>query len=210
MIIPKIFHRIWLGGNPMPEEFEYYGETWIKNHPDWQMKLWTEDNIPPLMNQKEFDNEQSMAGKADILRFELLNYYGGVYIDTDFECYKNIEPLIKDLDCFMASEHEGTISIGIIGAVPKHPIIQKIIEALPGSIRKNKHQTLNIKSGPAFVTKLLKVNELTVFSEKYFYPTKFPFNQKPNMGHKYPDAVANHHWAMSWMTAQLKRDWGVT
>ena len=34
--------------------------------------------------------------KQDIARLELLYLEGGVYIDTDFECYKNIEPIIVD------------------------------------------------------------------------------------------------------------------
>lgn len=73
--IPRVFHRIWLGGE-MPEEFRGYGETFRKLHPDWEMKLWTEENLPPLKNQREFDEARTFAQKADILRYELLYEQG--------------------------------------------------------------------------------------------------------------------------------------
>ncbi len=38
--IPKVFHRIWLGGTPLPDEHTRWGETWQTQHPDWQMRLW--------------------------------------------------------------------------------------------------------------------------------------------------------------------------
>ena len=62
ILIPQIFHRIWLGDKEMPEEFVYYGETWKKLHPSWKIKLWTEENIPKLINQEAFDNAKLVAG----------------------------------------------------------------------------------------------------------------------------------------------------
>ena len=34
--------------------------------------------------------------KADILRYELLTIFGGVYVDCDFLCCKNIDSIIND------------------------------------------------------------------------------------------------------------------
>ena len=33
MIIPKVFHRVWLGGKPMPDHFVKWGEGWLAKHP---------------------------------------------------------------------------------------------------------------------------------------------------------------------------------
>jgi mannosyltransferase OCH1-like enzyme len=33
--------------------------------------------------------------KSDILRYEVLHKLGGVYVDFDFLCLKNIEPLLQ-------------------------------------------------------------------------------------------------------------------
>ena len=82
--IPKIFHIIWIGPNPYP--FGEYKESWLKHNPHWELKYWNNDNLPDLYNQKIFDLIPSWAGKADILRYELLYRYGGLYSDADSYC----------------------------------------------------------------------------------------------------------------------------
>src|SRR5688572_30025403 len=94
--IPRTFHRIWLGGG-MPQQYELYGESWLHWHPQWRMITWTENNLPPLQNQRQFDDAGIWAQKADIARYEILYRYGGVYIDTDFECLQNIEDLLEGI-----------------------------------------------------------------------------------------------------------------
>jgi mannosyltransferase OCH1-like enzyme len=39
-MIPRIFHRIRLGGTPMPTEFQSFGDSWAELHPDWEMWDW--------------------------------------------------------------------------------------------------------------------------------------------------------------------------
>jgi hypothetical protein len=31
--IPRIFHRIWLGGTAMPDEYKRFGDTWRRHNP---------------------------------------------------------------------------------------------------------------------------------------------------------------------------------
>ena len=95
MKIPKTFHRIWIGNNPMPEEYEYYGQTFMDLHPDWEYKLWTDDNLPveKFQNRELYESDDGVVFKANIARIEILFLHGGIYADTDFEFYKNIELL---------------------------------------------------------------------------------------------------------------------
>ena len=60
--------------------------SWIEKHPDWEYMLWTEENIPKLINYKHFVATYKLSGKANIVRYELLYRYGGVYIDADARC----------------------------------------------------------------------------------------------------------------------------
>ena len=46
MRIPRIFHQIWVGPDPLPDEFAAYGQTWLDHHPGWELKLWTDENFP--------------------------------------------------------------------------------------------------------------------------------------------------------------------
>ena len=83
-MIPKIIHQIWVGDqSKRPDSLI---QTWIDMNPSWEHILWTEENMPELTNQKQFDAMNELAGKADILRYELLNTHGGFFIDADSSC----------------------------------------------------------------------------------------------------------------------------
>ena len=43
-----------------------------------------------LKNQKAYSMAKNWGMKSDILRYEILQKFGGVYIDTDYECVLNI------------------------------------------------------------------------------------------------------------------------
>lgn len=193
ILIPKVFHHVWFGGKPMPEEFRDYINSWRKHHPDWKFKLWNEDNIFPLQNQAEFDSAGQPAQKADIARYEILLRKGGVYLDTDFECFKSIEPLLGNTPAFAAEEDDDSIAIGIIGAVQGHPLLQEVVDALPASFAAggNPCQT----TGPQLFTRLARGNEdLRVFDRQLFYPVHY--NGRVWGGSE--NAYALHHWAKSW------------
>ena len=137
--IPKIIHQIWIGKKyHRPEQWM---NTWPAMNPDWEYRVWTDDNLHtllPLRAQTAFDAMPHLAGKADILRYEILHRFGGVYIDADTEC---VAPLTDDLlqnFAFAAHENEyirpGLIANSVIGTQPGCPLMNAMIEhvaALP-------------------------------------------------------------------------------
>jgi mannosyltransferase OCH1-like enzyme len=199
--IPHQFHRIWLGG-PMPDEFRRFGDTWLEQHPGWTMRQWGDDNLPPMRNQTLFDAIESASQKSDILRFELLWLYGGVYVDTDFECRQSIEPLLEGVQVFAAREIDSQVSGAIVGSVPEHPFIGMLIDSLPGSLGEHGRATPAYSTGPGFVSRCLKIwdsegkEPVTIFPASYFYP--YLWYEKQKRFAKFPDAYAVHHWANSW------------
>jgi mannosyltransferase OCH1-like enzyme len=133
-VIPRIFHRVWVGSNPIPDEFAAYGEGWERLHPDWEMREWTEDNLPELLRPEGADPRRDPTERSDLLRYELVRRFGGVYLDMDFECLKPIDELIDGIDFFVGnivSEQLGgeivrqRVGSAIIGAVPGHPILER-------------------------------------------------------------------------------------
>lgn len=204
-MIPRILHRIWLGGD-LPWEAREFGATWARHCPGWEFRTWREWDLPPLTNQDAFDAAIHPAQRSDIARMELLLRYGGVYIDTDFEARKPLEPLLDGIDCFAATEDGTWVSTGIIGAVPDHPFIGRLVDRLPGSIAENPGLPPNRQTGPWFVTAELAEYRLvdedrhpvTVFPQELFYPYHFT---EPDRRHGvFPDAVAVHHWSLSWQS----------
>lgn len=188
MKIPRIFHRIWLGPNPITRDHIKYGLNWQSKHLNWEMNLWTEDNIFELQNQEMFDKAKTYSEKSDILRFELLYKYGGVYLDTDIECLKNIEPVINDTDIFVnkdydnwTEEHPQYLNAAIMGCTPKHPTVKKLIDELPIFAKINKDAHVCWRTGPGFVTVMLRNEDILV-------PPKLTFHGE----------YARHYYAGSW------------
>ncbi|MDF2614695.1 MAG: hypothetical protein K0S71_2481 [Clostridia bacterium] len=197
-LIPKIIHRIWVGNKKIPEEFIAYAQTWRKYHPDWEMKLWTDENMIPLKNQAYYDNAKELAKKADIARYELLYQFGGIYIDCDVECLKNIEPLLSGIEAFAGAEDDYYITNAIMGCTVHNPIMKCIIENIPVSIQKNSALEINYQTGPIFITELLKgAPQFKVFEKDTFYP--YHWTEKYRKGEKFEKAYAVHHWAASWI-----------
>ncbi len=177
----------------MPQRFVDYGATWLKHHPAWDMKLWTEDNIFPLKNQDQFDLAESMSSKSDVARYEILEACGGVYIDTDFECLRSIEPLLSGVEIFSAAEADGIVSCGIIGSVPHHLLLQDLVETLPKQFTVDAPP--NESTGPVLMTQVAKRHpEVKIYHADLFYPVRY----KSAGPHSLVGAYAVHHWAGSW------------
>jgi mannosyltransferase OCH1-like enzyme len=127
-VIPKLLHQIWLGEKPFPYERER--ETWLRHHPAWEHRLWTEAELPADLELREAANLlRQPAERADILRLELLHRLGGVYVDADFECLKPIDPLL-DADCFLGLLDSGRVSNAVIGCIPAHPLLARAMQEI--------------------------------------------------------------------------------
>ncbi|WP_432830373.1 glycosyltransferase [Dactylosporangium sp. CA-092794] len=200
-VIPRVFHRIWLG-SPLPERERAYGETWARYHPGWELRLWTDADVPPLINQGYFDATVSLAQKADILRYEILLNHGGVYLDTDFECYRSIEPLLSGVELFCAREDGFRTANGLLGGTPGHPFIAAVMAALPDSVAWRPGRPPNEQTGPELLTRTIAEQDAlgnpvpTIFGPELFFP--YHWTEPHRAGETFPDAYAAHHWTKSW------------
>jgi mannosyltransferase OCH1-like enzyme len=154
LLIPRIFHRVWLGGL-LTEREHRLRETWVKHHPNWELRLWHAGNLPPLTNQAQFDAATSPAQKADILRYELLLKYGGVYLDSGFDCFRTIEPLLDGVRAFCGPKDAAWTSDILSGCVPGHPFFAAVIAALPDSIAWLPGRPPNEQTGPELLRRVL-------------------------------------------------------
>lgn len=184
--IPKIIHQIWIGPNKPPRLWmKTFYVDYIKAFPDWEYKLWTEKEIEELnmANKKYYDEEFKLAIKCDMVRYEILNKYGGIFVDADSVWIngKNFEELTKQAEetgLFMGLEPDlgfGKIyAIGVIGSVPNHPLLKILIDDLPERYEKYRNAIArHTIAGPCYVTDTIKkynFDKITVFHPIYFYP----------------------------------------
>lgn len=206
-VIPKIFHFIWIGDKEISPTYIKYIKTWINHHPDYAYCFWNDKNIPTLANQEQFDKAEKMAMKADILRYEILNIFGGIYVDCDFWCFKNIEEKISNLTAFSAWESEHAIAIGLMGFIPEHPFLKKVIDYIPISCQENKgNPNVSAVTGPVMFTRLWleyvkennDSNDLYAFTPDFCYGYTYQEHYNKLEPITRPEYYAIHMWGNSW------------
>lgn len=99
-MIPKIIHYCWFGKGAMPELVERCIALWRTHMPDWEYRLWTEDNFD-VTTAPRYVQEAYAAKKyafvSDYVRLWALEREGGVYLDTDVEVLRSFDPLLSDI-----------------------------------------------------------------------------------------------------------------
>ncbi|MCX5922702.1 MAG: glycosyltransferase [Candidatus Dependentiae bacterium] len=211
--IPKIIHQIWLG-SPLPEKFKNLAATWQQHHPDWEYKLWTDADIAALglENQAAYDTAINYAERSDIARYEILYRFGGLYVDTDFECVQPFDVLHYSYDFYTGLELPGMamflapiiIPNGLIGSISGHPIVRTCIDGIKND--KSAEQNIVIKTGPMLFTQavldLASTGTTTdiVFPASFFYPIDKETKDRSTIENIIkPETFALHHWAGSWI-----------
>jgi len=131
--IPRVVHRIWLGSEPLPEVFHRYGETWRHHHPDWDMRLWTEADLRAFDLGHALSKARSNVERSNLLRIQVVLQFGGIYADTDIECLRSLEPLIRSATAFAVwgdrdPERRPRLNNFLFGAVPGHPAIRNALD----------------------------------------------------------------------------------
>lgn len=144
-----IIHQIWLGGGEISQLRGKLHQTIKDVNKGFQVLLWTKDNITRektpltysyihkiLEHNKETKNS-IYAMAADLLRYELLFRYGGIYADFKFEAKKSLRPFLKYpiffVDCDISYLRLGSPKVvgnGIMGSTPNNYYISIILHEL--------------------------------------------------------------------------------
>lgn len=111
-MIPKVIHYCWFGGNPKPAKVQKCIKSWKDQCPDWEIREWNESNYN--CSQHPYTNwcmaNRKWAFLSDYARLEIVYTYGGVYLDTDVELVRSLNPLLTNsaFFCFETSEYVNT------------------------------------------------------------------------------------------------------
>lgn len=201
MRIPKVIHRIWLGSAEMPPDYVRFGESWSEHHPGWEMRLWTDDELPPLRCPDGLERCRNFGEASDVLRYEILHRFGGVYVDTDVECLRPLDALIADANAFAAYARPGVIGSAVIGAVPGHPAIDRTLDEVCAAAGTGQQVEA---TGPVALTRVLEgADDVQLFGRETFYPLDYweiPFTDRDEDA--LAGAYALHHWHATWQTRE--------
>ena len=215
--IPHKIHLIWLG-TPMPDFCKQMVTSWKTIHPDWEVKLWTDADVPSfkLKNQAAFDASNNWGEKSDIFRYEILLREGGLYADSaDFECLRRFDDLHATCDFFagIAYGRNSYIYNGLIGCRPNHPIMKRCVDSIKVGAGDQSRSRIVHETGPLLLSLCLKrhlessrsESDISVaFPTVVFYPfperlrKAYPSIKLVKRQYAYPEAFAIHYWSSSW------------
>jgi mannosyltransferase OCH1-like enzyme len=205
--IPKIIHQIWLGDG-IPNELWKCIDSIKETNPGYEHRLWTEDEAKNynFKNKELFNKCTNHGQRSDILRYAILQEFGGIYLDTDFIGIKSFDELLH-LDFFtgVAYDKEPIVFNGLIGCIPNHPLLEDLNNF--DNVSSNDGMDIIKTTGPWYLTKRLfkKINELdniAVLPVAYFYP--YPnFDKDRNDGTDYTKyinikTICVHLWNSYW------------
>lgn len=130
-MIPKKIHYCWFGRNPKPKLAEKCIKSWQKYCPDYEIIEWNEANFDlsaaPIYVQQAYEMRR-WAFVTDYVRLQVVYENGGIYLDTDVELKKKLDPLLE-YDAYFGFEDGKHIATGLgFGAVQGHSIIQEMMD----------------------------------------------------------------------------------
>lgn len=220
-MIPKRIHYCWFGHNPLPKLAKTCIKSWKKHCPDYEIIEWNEDNFDisfcPLYVRQAYDAKK-WAFVTDYVRLQVVYEYGGVYMDTDVELIRSLDPLLK-YQAYFGFEDEMNVNTGLgFGAVQGNPLVLEIMQdynclsfGVPGEpiIACPKLNTkVFLKHG------LVKENRAQVLAgDILVLPTEYfcPKSMIDGIVRKTKNTYSIHHYDSSWITPaqqlERKRSW---
>ena len=170
-------HQIWIGPRPAPTAWL---RTWREKHPDWEYRLWGNADLDSGLwrCRKQIDAMPEWNGKADIIRWEILQRFGGIVVDADSVCVAPFDDSFLVHRAFASYEHEvlrpGLVAAGTVGAEAEAPFLEEILKAI--DTRELKGRAWE-SVGPKLLTEFAR--NLHIYPARTFLPTHYSGAKAP-------------------------------
>ncbi|MBR3932782.1 MAG: glycosyl transferase [Clostridia bacterium] len=215
MSIPKVIHYCWFGRGELPSLAKKCIASWKKYCPDYKIVCWNEDNFN--INQNKYAKEAYEAEKwafvSDYVRLKVLYEEGGIYLDTDVEIIKPIDPIVEN-GGYMGFDDAGIVSTGLGFACEKgNGLVGELLKDYDDISFKLSDGTYDITPCPKRNTQTMErlgfdvgVKDqvfmgIHIYPEEYFCPLKYYTGKKKIT----PNTYSIHHFCASWTSATSKR-----
>lgn len=207
--IPKIIHYCWFGKNEKPPIVKKCIESWKRVLVDYEIKEWNEDNFNIDDNTfvRQAYDAKKFAFVSDYVRVYALYNYGGIYLDTDVEIFKNFDDLL-DNESFWGFEEKNFIATSTIGSCKYNKFLKLFLESYSQKSFIKDDGSIDTLTNVAIVSKMMesigvklngcyqKIEEIGVFyPQEYFSPYDYINCYMKNSENTY----AVHHYYKSWL-----------
>ncbi len=199
--IPKVIHYTWKSRELTPF-FRECKQTIESHHPQWQHKLWLDEDMLTLVDQsfpqysERFRLLPKFIMRVDTFRYMLLHAHGGVYSDLDVIAYRPYDEMLADCRLMIPCEtdlqdSDHFLAQHLMASVPGHvywlDVIAEILDRSEDDIRR--YDNPLIATGPKAVTRVwrrdpkrygIKIPKSAVFCPpSEFYYLKIAPHQPP-------------------------------
>ena len=160
--IPKKIHYCWFGKTQMPLQFQRNIMTWKEKCPEYEIIRWDESNYDVTKNKymSQAYTMKKWGFVPDYARLDIINTYGGIYLDTDVELLKPLDELRK-VKLYCGFEDEKHINFGLgFGAQANNAILQEMIEMYEKMDFINSKGMMNLTASPVYQTQVMEKHGL--------------------------------------------------
>lgn len=209
-MIPKKIHYCWFGGNPLPKDVQKYIDTWKKFCPDYEIKEWNEQNFDIHLNRyvEEAYQQRKWAFVSDVARIYALYTEGGIYMDTDVEVVRNLDPLLNHSG-FLGFEGTQWIATNMVGFEEKHELLRLFLDSYNHRIFVKPDGSLDQTTNVEELTKLLiekyhlRLNGMqqNLQGDVIIYPTDYfsPYDYIQGKLNRTPNTYSIHWFSQTWV-----------
>lgn len=210
-MIPKVIHYCWFGRNEKNKAICKCIDSWKKYCPDYTIIEWNEDNfdVESVPFVRDAYKAKKWAFVADYARLKIVYENGGIYLDTDVELLKSLDPFLN-LNAYMGFESDGLVNTGLgFGARKGHEVLLELMKDYEARTFSADMEDLKKIACPIINTKVLEnlgleangkqqsFCDLTVFPYEYFDPK----DQQTYVLSLTDKTVSIHHYDASWKSA---------
>lgn len=215
-MIPKKIHYCWFGRGEMPELALKCIESWHRFMPDWEYKLWNEDNfdVNSVPYVKEAYEARKFAFVTDYVRLYALCKEGGVYMDTDVETLKSYDDLLH-LTAFTG--YEGSKKMppvtGTMASEANGEWVKEQLAAYEGKHFIREDGSMDLTTNTVLITSIMEANSFvsTGMKQQYKDITIFPcdyFCPRQTTGEILlsENTYCDHHFMGTW-SGKKQKNW---
>lgn len=213
--IPKKIHYCWFGRKEKPRIVRKCINSWKKILIGYEIIEWNEDNFD--INTNKFVKQAYDSGKfafvSDYVRVHALYNYGGIYLDTDVELYRNFTEDILNNASFWGFEEKNFISTSTIGSFKGNNLIKQFLDAYNDKYFLKEDGTLDTLTNVAIVSEILRklgikldgsYQEIeglaAIYPQEYFSPYDYINCYSKATENTY----AIHHYYKSWLPMNVR------
>lgn len=232
----KTVHRFW-GGGKMPDNYKEFGEKWATLNPEWDVILWEPMwpgmlvpnyvsnpsdhkyrphvvinktvwnmlNTPPA--GMHVDESAMWTQRADVIGYELVYKFGGLYVNTDIEPVKPLSslfekyPQIEFKDAAAMEDDQWVVNAVLWSPERRSEFFNAVIKMLPGRYLAMPGEYMNVTTGPHLLTAaanifphLLQPLDKEVFSHVHWSQVEAGKDAVVEYESLPADVIGIHHW----------------